>query len=303
MRFKYRGRAVIISLLAVLVLAGCQGESVETSEVKENEETTELADLHEIVGIEPGSGTMNIAQETIDEYNLDLELTPSSEPAMLTALEKAIANEEPIIVTLWQPHWIFTEHELKFLEDPKGTLGEAENIHTMVRKGLKEDHPSAYQLLDNFNWEVEDMNEVMSKFGQNGEMEPREAAKEWIEDHIDQVESWKEDIETVDNETIEIAYTNYETEISSTNVVAIILEELGYNVELTPLDMGVAFEALSEGEIDGMLIAWLPVGAASYYEEYKDIIDDLGPNLEGAQQGYVVPAYMDIDSIEELPTE
>src|SRR5699024_3850423 len=139
MRFKYRGRAVIISLLAVLVLAGCQGESVETSEVKENEETTELADLHEIVGIEPGSGTMNIAQETIDEYNLDLELTPSSEPAMLTALEKAIANEEPIIVTLWQPHWIFTEHELKFLEDPKGTLGEAENIHTMVRKGLKED--------------------------------------------------------------------------------------------------------------------------------------------------------------------
>src|SRR5699024_215707 len=218
-------------------------------------------------------------------------------------LETAIANEEPIIVTLWQPHWIFTEHELKFLEDPKGTLGEAENIHTMVRKGLKEDHPSAYQLLDNFNWEVEDMNEVMAKFGQNGEMEPREAAKEWIKDHIDQVESWKEDIETVDNETIEIAYTNYETEISSTNVVAILLEELGYNVELTPLDMGVAFEALSEGEIDGMLIAWLPVGAASYYEEYKDIIDDLGPNLEGAQQGYVVPAYMDIDSIEELPTE
>lgn len=67
--------------------------------------------------------------------------------------------------------------------------------------------------------------------------------------------------------------------------------------------MGIAFESLSVGEIDGMLIAWLPVGAASYYEEYKDEIVDLGPNLEGAQQGFVVPEYMDIDSVEELPTK
>lgn len=68
------------------------------------------------------------------------------------------------------------------------------------------------------------------------------------------------------------------------------------------VDMGVAFQALSDGDVDGMLIAWLPVGAASYYEEYQDEIVDLGTNLEGAQQGFVVPEYMDIDSIEDLPT-
>ena len=282
------------------MLAGCQGEAADKSS---NVETNEAAEITEIVGIEPGSGTMNIAAETVEAYNLDLELIPSSEPAMITELQKAIKNEEPIVVTLWQPHWMFSKYDLKFLEDPKGTLGASENIHTMVRIGLKDDHLSAYQFLDNFNWEVEDMNEVMSKFGQDVSVKPREAAEEWIENNRDKVESWTEGIESVDNETIELAYTNYDTEISSTNVVALVLEELGYNVELTPLDMGIAFKSLSEGEIDGMLIAWLPVGAASYAEEYKDVIVDLGPNLEGAQQGFVVPEYMDIDSIEELPTK
>ena len=290
----------LIGISILLILVGCQGESDDENAKEEN---SDAAKIKEIVGIEPGSGTMNIAQDTVDEYNLDVELMPSSEPAMVTELQNAIENEEPIVVTLWQPHWMFSEYDLKFLEDPKETLGASENIHTMVRQGLKDEQPSAYQLLDNFYWEVEDMNEVMAKFGQDEDVEPREAAKEWIEDNPDKIESWTEGIEPVDNETIELAYVNWDTELSSTNVVALVLEELGYNVELTPLDMGIAFESLSEGEVDGMLIAWLPVGAASYYEQYKDEIDDLGPNLEGAQQGFVVPEYMDIDSIEDLPTK
>ena len=36
------------------------------------------------------------------------------------------------------------------------------------------------------------------------------------------------------------------------------------------------------------------------YAKYEAEIDDLGANLEGAKIGLVVPAYMDIDSIEDL---
>ena len=290
----------LISVSILLILAACQDENASKNENGANDDSEEL---NEIIGIEPGSGTMDMAETTIEEYNLDMNLTPSSEPALITELEKALKDEKPIVVTLWQPHWSFNEYDLKFLEDPKGTEGDEENIHTMVRKGLKEDSPSAYQFLDNFYWEIDDMNEVMGKFGQDDDVEPREAAKEWIEDNRDKAEAWMEDVEPVEGESIELAYINWDTELSSTNVVALLLEELGYNVTLTPLDMGIAFETLAEEEIDGMLIAWLPVGAASYYEEYKDKIDDLGPNLEGAQQGFVVPEYMDIDSIEDLPTK
>ncbi|RKQ28203.1 glycine betaine ABC transporter substrate-binding protein [Oceanobacillus halophilus] len=286
----------LLSICIILFLVGCQSESAE-----ENNNDSAAAEITEIVGIEPGSGTMDIAEKAIESYSLDVELFPSTEAAMITELQQAIKNEEPIVVTLWQPHWMFSEYDLKFLEDPKGTLGASENIHTMVRQGLEEEHPSAYQFLDNFYWEVEDMNEVMSKFGQDNSVEPQVAAQEWIENNRDRVDAWMEGIASVDDKSIELAYTNYETEIASTNVVALVLEELGYTVELTPLDMGIAFESLSKGELDGMLIAWLPIGAASYYEAYKEEITDLGPNLEGAQQGFVVPEYMEIDSIEDLP--
>ncbi|MBP1970816.1 glycine betaine/proline transport system substrate-binding protein [Virgibacillus natechei] len=288
---------ILVSISIVLLLVGCQEETSGNAA----EETNDAAEIEEIVGIEPGSGTMNIAEETMEEYDLSVELTPSSEAAMLSELERAIESQEPIVVTLWQPHWSFREHDLKFLEDPKETLGASENIHTMVREGLEDEQISAYQLLDNFYWEIEDMNKVMSNF-RDDDVEPREAAAEWIENNRDEVDAWIEDIEAVEDETIELAYVNWDTETASTNVVALVLEELGYDVELTMVDMGVAFQALSSGDVDGMLIAWLPVGAASYYEEYQDEIVDLGPNLEGAQQGFVVPEYMDIDSIEDLPT-
>ena len=145
------------------------------------------------------------------------------------------------------------------------------------------------------------MNEVMSKFAEDDNVEPRDAAAEWIEDHPEKVAAWTDGLEKVDGEEIELAYVNWDTELSSTNVVALVLEDLGFDVTLTPLDMGIAFESVASGEIDGMLIAWLPVGAASYKEQYDDQIDDLGPSLEGAQQGFVVLSYMDIDSVEDLP--
>ena len=76
---------------------------------------------------------------------------------MATALGEAIENEEPIIVTGWSPHWKFAKYDLKYLDDPKGVFGEAETINTMVREGLENDMPEAYQVLDNFYWTPEDI--------------------------------------------------------------------------------------------------------------------------------------------------
>src|SRR5699024_7128081 len=171
----------------------------------------------------------------------------------------------------------------------------------MVRLGLDKENPTAYKLLNNFYWEVDDMNEVMSKFAEDDNVEPRDAAAEWIEDHPEKVAAWTDGLEKVDGEEIELAYVNWDTELSSTNVVALVLEDVGFDVTLTPLDMGIAFESVASGEIDGMLIAWLPVGAASYKEQYDDKFDVLGPSLEGSLQGFFVLSSMEIDSVEDLP--
>ena len=97
---------------------------------------------------------------------------------------------------------------------------------------------------------------------------------------------------------VELAMVEWDTEIASTNVVKTVLEDMGYNVKITPLDNAIMWNAVATGDADGMVAAWLPATHGKQYEEYKDQVDDLGANLEGARIGLVVPEYMDVNSID-----
>lgn len=99
---------------------------------------------------------------------------------------------------------------------------------------------------------------------------------------------------------INLAYVEWDTEVASTHVVGHLLEEVGYDVKLTPLDNAIMWEAVSKGEADAMVAGWLPATHAAQYEKYGADLVDLGPNLDGAKIGLVVPTYMDVDSIEDL---
>lgn len=107
-------------------------------------------------------------------------------------------------------------------------------------------------------------------------------------------------LKKVDGKSIEIVLTPWDTERATAEVVAQVLEEQGFNVTLTPVDPVIMFEAIATGNGDASLSPWLPSTHASFYEEYKDDIVNLGPSLTGGKNGFVVPAYMDIDSIEDL---
>lgn len=50
---------------------------------------------------------------------------------------------------------------MKYLEDPDNVYGDEEVIKTLARKGLKEDMPNAYKLIDQFQWDIEDMEGIM----------------------------------------------------------------------------------------------------------------------------------------------
>ncbi|MGN8646520.1 glycine betaine ABC transporter substrate-binding protein [Gracilibacillus sp. HCP3S3_G5_1] len=106
-----------------------------------------------------------------------------------------------------------------------------------------------------------------------------------------------------DGEEIELVYVNWDTEIASTNVIGKVLEDLGYDVKLTSLENAAMWEAVATGEADGMVAAWLPGTHQAQYEEFGEQVVELGPNLEGAKTGLVVPSYMDVDSIEDLSEE
>lgn len=111
------------------------------------------------------------------------------------------------------------------------------------------------------------------------------------------------DSNTTESKEINLAYVEWDTEIASTHVVGKVLENLGYDVTLTPLDNAIMWEAVSKGEADAMVAGWLPNTHASQYEQYKDNLVELGENLTGAKVGLVVPAYMEANSIEDLTEE
>jgi glycine betaine/proline transport system substrate-binding protein len=143
-----------------------------------------------ITGIEPGAGIMKATEQAIQDYNLDLDLQSSSSAGMAAALKKAEDNGDWIVITGWTPHWKFAKWDLKYLEDPKGVYGAEEFIHTIVRKGLKEEKPEVYDILDKFNWTASDMEAVMLDI-EDG-MEPAEAAAKWVEANQEKVKEWIE---------------------------------------------------------------------------------------------------------------
>lgn len=100
--------------------------------------------------------------------------------------------------------------------------------------------------------------------------------------------------------TVNLAYVEWSSEVASTNVIAVALEQAGYEVDLTSLSAAAMFQALSTGDADAIVAAWLPTTHADYMERVGDSIEDLGANLDGTKLGLVVPEYTDVDSIADL---
>ena len=144
----------------------------------------------EIIGIDPGAGLMRASDAAFDVYDLsDFVLIDGSDAAMAAALDRAITRNEPIVVTSWRPHWMWAAYDLKYLEDPEGVFGDAEQIHTLISQDFEQNGPAdAIAFLDAFSWTGEDMGAVMLKIRDG--MEPLEAAREWISENPELVQSW-----------------------------------------------------------------------------------------------------------------
>lgn len=289
-----------LGVSSALLLAACGDDTNgSSSENGDNNNLSEQVD-YTIVGVEPGAGLTGLSQDVLNEYeNLEgWTLQESSTAGMLGTLEQAIRNEEPVIVTGWTPHWKFSAYDLKILDDPKGVLGGSENIQTLARKGLEEDLPDVYTVMDRFYWEPEDMEQVMYDAQNSGDFDA--AAALWIENNEEKVSEWTKDIAQADGEKVKVISTPWDSEFASSSVVKLVLEGLGYDVEVTPVDPAIMFQAIATGEGDVTVAPWLPSTHNAFYEKHKDDIVDLGENLEGTQNGFVVPSYVDIDSIEDL---
>ncbi|GIP29543.1 glycine betaine-binding protein OpuAC [Paenibacillus sp. J23TS9] len=292
----------LLGLAGVLMLSACNTNSSasDTSQDGSSTESFGKQVKYEIIGIDPGAGIMKATNKAIKEYDLsDWKLIEGSGAAMTATLAKDIKNKKPIIITGWTPHWMFSKYDLKYLDDPKKVYGDAEEIHTIARKGLKEDDPTAYAFLDRFEWTSDEMGEIMTAIEEGAK--PEDAAKKWADEHADRVNEWIKDLKPVDGKALKLSYVAWDSEIASTNLLQYVLQsKLGYKVTALQVEAGPMWTGVANGDVDATAAAWLPLTHADYMDKFKDKVEDLGANMTGVKTGLVVPSYVDISSIEDL---
>src|SRR5699024_4347311 len=123
------------------------------------------------------------------KYGLDYELEESSEAAMITSIKNATENKEPIVAPLWKPHWVFSEVDLKFLDDPKKVYGEVEKIYMATRDGFAEDNIKYSKWLKNIKLKDKQLGELMVNV-KNNEDNPIKGAQKWVKNNQDLIEKW-----------------------------------------------------------------------------------------------------------------
>lgn len=293
-------RLLLLGFIALLIvpLAACQSSTAAYNPKQKLGPQINYT----ITGIDAGAGIMGGAQSALSAYHLqkdNWQLQTSSTAAMTSTLDKAIKYKQPIVITGWQPHWMFTKYPIKFLKDPKHVFGKAESIHTITRVGLKKDNPAVYKFLTQFHWNATQMSQIMLKV--NAGEAPSKAAKAYIQAHPAQVKQWLSGVKAGHEKAVKFTYVAWDSEIASTNLVKQLLESKGYKVTIQPMEAETMWASIATNAADASVSAWLPTTSGRYAKQYKGQFVDVRANLHGAKTGLAVPKYMkNINSISDL---
>lgn len=141
-----------------------------------------------VEGIDPGAGLTRLSEKAIEDYELDgYKLQISSEAGMLTTVDRAMRSEKWFVATSWSPHWMFGKYELRYIDDPKKSLGEAEHVDVLARKDFRQDNPKVADFLSRMKLPLSDLESAMFNAQ---ETSYDEAVAKYITDHPDQVKAW-----------------------------------------------------------------------------------------------------------------
>ncbi|WP_018873441.1 glycine betaine ABC transporter substrate-binding protein [Thioalkalivibrio sp. ALJ16] len=80
----------------------------------------------------------------------------------------------------------------------------------------------------------------------------------------------------------------------------VIEDELGYSVDLVQTDIAPQYQGLASGDIDLMLMAWLPGTHEDYMERVGQDVVNLGPLYGNARLGWAVPDYIPEDELSSI---
>lgn len=143
-----------------------------------------------IVGIEPGSGEMEILRnDVMPKYGMDeFNLVDGSTPAMLAALKKAANAKQPTVAALWTPHWAFDTLPIRPLEDDKGAWPKPDGSHVVVSKQFTSEHAQVAEWFSNTRFTDDQLTSLMAAV--HSAENPDAGVEKWLAENQDVVASW-----------------------------------------------------------------------------------------------------------------
>ncbi|WP_069814182.1 ABC transporter permease/substrate binding protein [Streptomyces sp. TP-A0874] len=261
-----------------------------------------------IIGIESSAGMMGtLNKKVLKEYGLEgeYEVVSSSTSSMLSQLNRSIEKKEPVVVTLWSPHWAYGKYDLKKLEDPKGAWGEGENVHIVSSKSFPKNEPTVTQWLKDFKMSEKQLAALENEIQDAGQGREQEAVRAWLGKNPGAVDKWAPLPDAGKNQgkgkTVKLGYFPWDEAIATTHLWENILEDNGYKPDVKQLDPGPLYAALAQGQMDAQFDAWLPTTHDPYWKKYGDQMEDLGSWYGPTSLELTVPSYVKgIDSLEDL---
>ncbi|MCD9879391.1 ABC transporter permease/substrate binding protein [Streptomyces guryensis] len=261
-----------------------------------------------ITGIESSAGEMALLKsKVLGDYGLDKEyqVVDSSTPAMLAELKRAYSQKDPIVVTLWSPHWAYNDYSLKKLKDPKGAWGKGDGIHTVSRKGFAAQNPVVGKWLKNFRMSEKQLTGLEAGINKAGKGKQQDAVRTWLKQNpglVDKLAPVQRSTTAAEaKRPVNVAWFPWDEDIAVTYLWKNVLERRGYKLNLKQMDVGPVYTGLASGDLDVNFDAWLPYAQKNYWDKSKDRLKDLGTWYRPTSLEVAVPSYVKgVKSYEDL---
>ena len=158
-----------------------------------------------IYGIEPGNDGNRMIQTMIDKNAFGLKdagfkVVESSEAGMLSQVDRAQRRGTEVVFLGWEPHPMNTRFKMKYLTGGDEFFGPnygQATIYTNTRKGYTEECSNVGQLLKNLVFTL-DMESTLIGKVLDDKIKPDAAAKAWLKQNPQVLESWLAGVTTVD---------------------------------------------------------------------------------------------------------
>jgi glycine betaine/proline transport system substrate-binding protein len=146
-----------------------------------------------IVGIEAGSGNMKQLPELLKAYDAQakLSIVDGSTPAALAELEKSVQSKKPVVISLWQPHWVFANPAVKALKDPKQGWPKPDGSYVALSKKFAAAQPEIVEWMSNSKLTTDQYSSLMMAVSEAGS-DPVKGARQWMEtpENKQAVDTW-----------------------------------------------------------------------------------------------------------------